>query len=227
MDGVRRRGAKSRRRREMFIGKIVRGCDKLEGQMSPLKRKLSALMLCAAALGFCSSAGAATIVVNGGFETGDFTGWTQTGNTSFDGVQSPGPGSTVRAGNSSAFFGPVGSLGGISQTLTTIAGATYNVTFSFLPDGGNPSNFSASFDGVTLVSLTNPAAGPYIDYSFGAIATGTSTVLAFNFRDDPGFLFLDEVAVNQTPIPAALPLFAGGLGVLGLLARRRKQKAAA
>src|SRR5262249_2698200 len=27
-----------------------------------------------------------------------------------------------------------------------------------------------------------------------------------------------------TPLPAALPLFAGGLGVIGLLARRRKRK---
>ena len=31
---------------------------------------------------------------------------------------------------------------------------------------------------------------------------------------------------NATPLPAALPLFAGGLGVMGLLARRRKRKAA-
>jgi len=30
----------------------------------------------------------------------------------------------------------------------------------------------------------------------------------------------------STPLPAALPLFAGGLGVFGLLARRRKKKAA-
>jgi hypothetical protein len=33
--------------------------------------------------------------------------------------------------------------------------------------------------------------------------------------------------VSQTPLPAALPLFAGGLGVIGLLARRRKRKATA
>jgi hypothetical protein len=33
--------------------------------------------------------------------------------------------------------------------------------------------------------------------------------------------------VAQTPLPAALPLFATGLGVMGWLARRRKRKAAA
>jgi hypothetical protein len=31
---------------------------------------------------------------------------------------------------------------------------------------------------------------------------------------------------GTTPLPAALPLFAGGMGVIGLLARRRKRKAA-
>jgi hypothetical protein len=35
---------------------------------------------------------------------------------------------------------------------------------------------------------------------------------------------LDEVPA-ATPLPAALPLFAGGLGMVGLLSRRRKQKA--
>ena len=33
--------------------------------------------------------------------------------------------------------------------------------------------------------------------------------------------------VATTPLPAALPLFAGGLGVLGFLAKRRKRKASA
>lgn len=35
-----------------------------------------------------------------------------------------------------------------------------------------------------------------------------------------------QASVSATPIPAALPLFAGGAGLIGLLARRRKRKAA-
>jgi hypothetical protein len=37
----------------------------------------------------------------------------------------------------------------------------------------------------------------------------------------------DEVQLTPTPLPAALPLFAGGLGVMGLLGWRRKHKNAA
>jgi hypothetical protein len=33
--------------------------------------------------------------------------------------------------------------------------------------------------------------------------------------------------VNATPLPATLPLFAGGLGFVGYLAKRRKQNAKA
>jgi hypothetical protein len=40
------------------------------------------------------------------------------------------------------------------------------------------------------------------------------------------FIF-GNFTVTETPLPAALPLFAGGLGVLGLLGWRRKRKAAA
>ena len=194
--------------------------------MSSLQGKLSALVLCATALVFCNPA-RADLVTNGGFETGSFSGWTGTGNTGFNGVQCPGPGATVHGGNCSAFFGPVGSTGGISQNLATTPGTTYRIDFFFLPDGGNPSSFSATFGGTTLISLTNPPAGPYQEFSFDVIATLSSTALAFNFRDDPGFLFLDDVSVNAVPLPAALPLFATGLGALGLLSWRRKKKVAA
>ena len=37
--------------------------------------------------------------------------------------------------------------------------------------------------------------------------------------------FVGTVSIVPTPLPAALPLFATGLGALGLLAWRRKRKA--
>ena len=53
----------------------------------------------------------------------------------------------------------------------------------------------------------------------------SSTTNAFEFADlSFGRTFTDS---QQTPLPAALPLFAGGVGLVGLLARRRKRNAAA
>jgi hypothetical protein len=43
----------------------------------------------------------------------------------------------------------------------------------------------------------------------------------------PGFNFSITEETSTTPLPAALPLFAGGLGLMGLLARRKKRKSSA
>jgi len=186
------------------------------------RNKVGALAIAMAAL-FGPAANAA-IVTNGGFETGDFTGWTQTGNASFNGVQCPGPAS-VFAGNCDAFFGAVGSPGGISQNLSTIAGEQYNISFAFDPDGGVPSTFSAFFGATQLISLTNPADSPFALMSFNAYATSGSTALSFNFRDDPGFAFLDAVSVTDVPEPVTLTIF--GTGLVGVIVmRRRKAKSA-
>jgi PEP-CTERM motif len=40
-------------------------------------------------------------------------------------------------------------------------------------------------------------------------------------------LSVSGTGINATPLPAALPLFASGLGALGLLGWRRKRKGAA
>ncbi len=71
---------------------------------------------------------------------------------------------------------------------------------------------SAGFDFGTFTIAGGLAAGGFTWFSLEEPLTEAS--------------FTAQVG-STTPIPAALPLFASGLGALGLIARRRKRKAAA
>ena len=90
------------------------------------------------------------LVANGSFETGSFASWTQVGNSTFNGVQCPGA-ALVPQGSCDAYFGPVGSLGGIQQSIATVPGAQYSITFAFSGDGGLPSQFLVAFGTQTLL----------------------------------------------------------------------------
>jgi hypothetical protein len=167
---------------------------------------------------------AVELVANGGFETGDFTGWTQTGETTFNGVQCLGPGAGVYGGNCGAFFGPVSSVGGIAQVINVGgAGQLWDLSFAFQADGASPSSFTALFGGQTLASLSNPAAGGYTLYHFNGVSTAANMTLAFNFLDPAGFLYLDGVSVTAVPEPATVVML--GAGLAGLFLRRRRKTA--
>lgn len=168
---------------------------------------------------------AAIPVVNPGFETGDFTGWTQAGNTGFTGVTGTPFNHTGAFG---AFFGPVGSLGSITQNLATVAGAQYAVSFWLLNQGGATSVFQVSFDGTPLQVLNDAAAFGYTQFSFIGLASTTNTALTFEFRHDPTFWGLDDIAVDQVPelnaASAVTPFVFMAMGLL-LAGSRRKETA--
>ena len=124
-------------------------------------------------------------------------------------------------GNCSAYFSPLGTTGGISQTLSSlIVGAPYIVSFAFEPDGGTPSSFAVSFGGVNLISLIDPPGSPYQVFNFGIRPTSASQDLVFTFRDDVGVMFLDAVSVS-IPEPGTLALL--GVGMAGLWAGRKRK----
>jgi hypothetical protein len=163
-------------------------------------------------------------VINGGFETGDFTGWVQTGDVSFAGVDP----SAARSGSFGAFFGPA-DIGGISQSFATIAGTPYQVSFSLaLADSSAPNSFSWTWNGVAQSpSLSNAAAFAYTDFSSIVSATGASSTLAFNFRDPSSFWLFDNVVVTAIPeLPVNALMGAGLLLVAGALKRRGRPRVA-
>lgn len=165
------------------------------------------------------SASSANLVVNGGFETGNFSGWTQSGNTGFTFVSNSSF-SAPYEGNFAAFFGPVGSTGSITQVLSTIAGQSYELSYALDNLGGPINSFGASVGGNSVNSFTNSAPFPWTVFSSSFTASSASTALTFTFQQDPSFYGLDAVSVRAVPVPGAVfgVIVAGG----ALVARQRK-----
>ena len=163
----------------------------------------------------------ADIVFNGGFETGDFTGWILSGNPIPGNVDMSAPHSGMYAANLSA----AGSLGYMDQFLPTNAGALYNLTFYLESDGGTPNEFLAQVAGTTLFQELNIPAQSYALYSFFFQATTASTDLKFGFRNDPGFFHLDDISVTAVPEPASVWLGSvlTAVAIITQLARRSRR----
>lgn len=195
--------------------------------MKNLIKKVSIAGAAAAALTLSIPASAAELVTNGGFENGSFGGWTQGGNTGFTGVGT-GP-FAARTGTFGAFFGPVGSIGTLSQTLATVVGQVYNVRAWVRHDGGTPNSFSASFGGQNFSGITNGPGFPFSQIGGFFTATSANTVLTFSFRQDPAFYALDDVSVDgalgAVPEPTTWMMLILGFGLIGFSMRRRPTQA--
>jgi hypothetical protein len=180
------------------------------------------------------------LVTNGGFETGNLSGWTLTfstpptslpSNVQVGGVSHSG----AHALALGYFEGPT-QFATLSQTIATTVGGTYD--FSFWLKRVNQSgltndatSFSWNFGGLWSGSLMPPVST--FDYTLfslsGVVATSTSTLIQFQFHEKLGYMALDDISV-QTPggnlpgtgVPDAGSTFVLlGLALLGLGASAR------
>jgi hypothetical protein len=81
---------------------------------------------------------------------------------------------------------------------------------------------------VQSTDLTQSFTASSFDFSLGTFTildTGPNVIASGDFMLDS--LTLNGPTAAATPLPAALPLFASGIGGLGLLSWRRKRKAQA
>jgi hypothetical protein len=121
----------------------------------------------------------------------------------------------------------------ISQSFATVVGQDYEISFWFADRAGVPASsegFSASIaSGLTSSTgfgaiLDNGANWHLITIDFMAgSATSTFSIKATGTSDGWGTSF-DNFQARAVPEPATLALFAAGLAMLGLSARRRRRQ---
>jgi hypothetical protein len=162
------------------------------------------------------------LVSNGGFESG-LAGWSTSGFQlqDFD----FGLDSVAHAGSSSFKGGAIDSLGFLSQSLTTVAGTAYNIDLWLASDGFFENEFRVLWNGQVVYDQTNIFPQGFTQLVIDPMATGTFSTLSFGFRDDSGFLHIDDVsvrAVAAVPEPSQVALIAAGLSFLAGAARRRR-----
>jgi len=155
---------------------------------------------------FVPVAHATSILVNGGFETGDFTGWTQSGWL----IDTTNPNSGVydtSTGCSGASCTTVGDPNSayIFQDVATTPGTTY--TLSFFYDSGqlpilgsellvlwgdpNAANLSTVVDFVDV-----DTSGTYAEYTGMVSATSAMSELEFLGRQDLDYYSIDDVSLT-------------------------------
>src|SRR5262245_29685376 len=199
----------------IFVGCFSRNhsteCCKSSGLWSPA---VIAVLCLTAFLGRAQI----NLVQNGSFETGDFTGWTLSGDTSGLQVSIAFPYDGFR----SAVFGSPDTFGYIAQNLSTIAGQRYLLSFWVWNGGGTPNALSVQWGSATVLNQQVSAEG-WTNMQFSVTASNSTTELKFGAWNEASYTSLDDVRLrppggvltNATPVlPSIGPQTVNELAVL-------------
>jgi len=188
----------------------------------------------------------ANLVVNCGFESGDFSDWSVTGNLyggvpgNYIGVDNTNPNS----GDFEAYFGAPSEYGQtgmgdqygppttLSQTIAVNPFHYYSLDFYLATGGcsvsdgcpGYYNHFDVELNGYTVLTQDNvpSTGGNYDEYSL-LLAVDNGATLGFDFTNDSDYFYLDDVSLTDlgaVPEPATFGFMAIGLGLIFGISRR-------
>jgi hypothetical protein len=192
-------------------------------------------------LALAAPANASTnLLVNGGFESGDFSGWH--GHDTFGGLfgvfSAPMDGISPQDGKYAAYMAPVVGDGGfLYQDWTDTPGATYKITgwyaayvpvgsggYFFIGAPGEPTSDGIHFP--LTIQTFNVGLGlsiPWTEFSYTYTGTGYE-MLDFGGGTQSGYFFADNFVDTQVPEAttwAMMMVGFGGLSLAGWLAKRK------
>jgi len=183
----------------------------------------AAAVMAAAATG----AHASNLLVNGSFETGDLSGWYNTGNSDHTFVTPGFGGYGPQDGSYFVAFGAVGGDYGLNQGFADVAGQTYTVSYYVAGNGTGFSDVNAYIDGTLEQTIGSPVpAQPYTRYSFTFVGTGAD-LLTLGLRNDPSYDALDNVSISAGGVPEPATWAVMLLGILGVGAQLRMRRKSA
>jgi len=152
----------------------------------------------------CSSV-PGNLVVNCGFETGDFTGWDVAWPPTVD--EFTFVGNVPHTGTFDAELGAVPGENSVSQTIQgTMLGNFYEVSFWLSNDEAFPNEFHVQWNGQQIFALNNALGFCYTRFSFVVIANGFNDTLRFDEQNPPAFFHLDDIVVKGLDSSASAPI---------------------
>jgi hypothetical protein len=197
----------------------------------------------------CSTAQAANLLVDPGFESGGSgggvsgapLGWTSVAASSGSGA---GLASSATDAHSGLFYydfagvgpyaGDLSQLDELFQDVTTVAGATYNWSFFEAINGSPNSNLVLTLGGTKVVDQVDPANSDWMQVAGSFVASGSTTRVAFFGRNLPGGTHIDDVVFSAAETAGGVPepanwalMLTGFFGMGSVLRSRASRKASA